>query len=239
MLLTTGCATSRILSTDPVPVSLIKLTISNAYLIKSRRPILIDAGSHMDMPRLKRGLAEQGLQPDDLALLVLTHGHGDHAGLARELQDIYHVSIALGAGDVPMAHDGHNDPLKPTRLSAALLKPFVDLRYDPFIPDFPIEKTMDLRPYGIAGRIIAMPGHTPGAVVVLLDDHRAFVGDQMLGGWLGGVFRAETPCEHYFQADVQANRRNIRTLLGQGVKTFYLGHGGPVAAADVVRELGL
>jgi glyoxylase-like metal-dependent hydrolase (beta-lactamase superfamily II) len=92
---------------------------------------------------------------------------------------------------------------------------------------------VDLRPWGVDGQVIPMPGHTPGSVVVLLANHAAFVGDQMLGGSLGGALFPSRPGEHYYQADPARNRGNVTTLLGLGVDTFYLGHGGPVAAADV------
>ena len=36
-------------------------------------------------------------------------------------------------------------------------------------------ETLDLAPWGVAGKIVAMPGHTPGSIVVLLADHTAFV----------------------------------------------------------------
>ena len=78
-----------------------------------------------------------------------------------------------------------------------------------------------------------MPGHTPGSLVVVLDDGRAFVGDRMLGGALGGAVWPDRPGEHYFHADRAANLLNIRTLLALPVWTYFLGHGGPVLRADV------
>jgi glyoxylase-like metal-dependent hydrolase (beta-lactamase superfamily II) len=79
-----------------------------------------------------------------------------------------------------------------------------------------------------------MPGHTAGSIVVVMADHSAFVGDMMMGGSFGGAFSPSQPGEHYYQADGAKNRRNIQTLLAMGVEKFYLGHGGPVARADVI-----
>ena len=67
-----------------------------------------------------------------------------------------------------------------------------------------------------------------------MSDHSAFVGDMMLGGSFGGQLAPSSPGEHYYQADRAQNRRNIQTLLGMGIEKFYLGHGGPVARADVI-----
>lgn len=83
-----------------------------------------------------------------------------------------------------------------------------------------------------------MRGHTRGSLVVVMANHEAFVGDQMLGGVLGGAGCPDRPGEHYFQADYEQNRRNIRALVRMGVETFYLGHGGPVKRDAVMDELG-
>jgi glyoxylase-like metal-dependent hydrolase (beta-lactamase superfamily II) len=43
--------------------------------------------------------------------------------------------------------------------------------------DLVVREPLDLAPWGVAGRVVPMPGHTPGSLVVVLDDGRAFVGD--------------------------------------------------------------
>jgi hydroxyacylglutathione hydrolase len=237
-----GCGiTTEIVGRTPPPgaeIIRIELTYSNAYLIRSRRPILIDSGAPGELPDIRRALADHGERLEDLALVVLTHGHGDHAGGAAAIRSATGARIALGAGDLGMAAAGKNTPLPPTSLMARLIRPFVDFGYPPFVPDITVEDELDLRPYGIEGRVVRMPGHTPGSLVVLLENRSAFVGDQILGGWLGGTFRRHSPGEHYYQDDVDRNHENIRRLLARGVETFYLGHGGPVVAQDVHDWLG-
>ena len=211
----------------------LELGYSNAYLIRSARPILVDSGSPDEEPEIRRALADLGARLEDVELVVLTHGHGDHSGGAAALRSATHAQIVLGKGDVGMAAAGKNTTLPPTSFMARLLRPFVDFTYTPFAPDIALDGELDLAPYGVKGKVVSMPGHTPGSLVVLLENKTAFVGDQMLGGWLGGTFRRHSPGEHYFQDDVQQNRKNVRALLQSGFETFYLGHGGPVVAADV------
>lgn len=58
----------------------IPLSVSNAYLIRGDRPVLVDAGSPGDEGRLVAALHQHGVNPVDLSLVVLTHGHTDHTG---------------------------------------------------------------------------------------------------------------------------------------------------------------
>jgi len=45
--------------------------------------------------------------------------------------------------------------------------------------------------------------------------------------------------EHYFQANEEQNFQNIQTLLKQPIKTFYLGHGGPVDRTSPLVPMGI
>jgi glyoxylase-like metal-dependent hydrolase (beta-lactamase superfamily II) len=216
----------------------IKLAWSNMFLIKSAKPVLIDGGSPKDMPAVTEALAKEGLALSDIALVILTHSHSDHAGMAAALQSAG-IKIALGRGDLGMAQAGRNDDLKPTNAMGRLLKRFaIDPNFTSFAPDIIVKDSLDLTPWGIGGRAIVMPGHTPGSMVIILDDGRAFVGDMILGGYLGGAVFPDHAGEHYFQADRDANRRNIGTLLDWNVRTFYLGHGGPVTRESVRQAFG-
>jgi glyoxylase-like metal-dependent hydrolase (beta-lactamase superfamily II) len=197
--------------------------------------VLIDTGTLGDLPDLERGLAAEGLGLRDLAAIVVTHAHGDHAGLAAELRRQTGATVILGAADADQARRGENDTLIPTGLSAALLKPFIPKIFPPFDADRKVDTRLDLGAYGIGGEVVAMPGHTAGSVVVILANHAAFVGDVMAGGAFGGAVFPSDPGEHYYHADRARNRANIQALLDRGVERFYLGHGGPVTREDVIR----
>lgn len=216
-----------------------KLSMSNVHAIKGARTVLVDAGSKGDLPKLEAEMARAGIAWKDIAAVIVTHGHSDHAGLAAEIRRRSGAALILGSGDVDMAGAGHNDELKPTNFMATLLKQFaIDPTYEAFKPDRVVEREMRLDEWGIAGRAFQVPGHTPGSLVVELDDGRSFVGDMMLGGYLGGALMPQRAGEHYFHADRQRNLENIQTLLKGPGKLFYLGHGGPVTREAVVAAFG-
>lgn len=230
-----GCAGTAPVGKTPegAPIVRIPLRLSNVYLVKAKTPVLIDSGTPGDLADLDAALSENGVRTTHVGLVVLTHAHADHAGLANDVRRVSGAKVMLGAGDVEQARAGHNDPLLPTSFMATLLRPFIPQVFPETDADFVVKESIDLAPWGIDGRAIAMPGHTKGSLVVVLANKTAFVGDMMLGGSLGGILFPSSPGEHYYQADVEQNRRNIKTLLAQGIETFYLGHGGPVSREDV------
>jgi len=59
----------------------------NAYLIDDEPLTLVDSGPHSErsLAELERGLGELGYRVEDLELLVISHQHMDHFGLAAQL----------------------------------------------------------------------------------------------------------------------------------------------------------
>ena len=54
--------------------------ITSGYLIRSSRPCLIETGTARSAGVVTAALAELGVGPADLATIVVTHIHLDHAG---------------------------------------------------------------------------------------------------------------------------------------------------------------
>lgn len=243
-LLTFGCAPSFVATSSVVPIleplpatiDRIELAYSNVYLLRhAGTAVLVDAGSGKDVEATTNALGKLGLRPSDVKAVVLTHAHGDHAGMAPFFQK-QGVKIVVGRGDEAMTAVGHNDEMIPQSAFAWLIKPIVRLDYDPFTPDVLVDDQLDLASYGMPGvKVRHMPGHTRGSLVIQVGDGEAIVGDMMLGGTLGGAFHASTAGEHYYQLEPARNRCNIRALIDSGIETFHLGHGGPVNR-DAVLE---
>src|SRR6185436_8928539 len=204
-----GCGPSVVGQTPPISdrpgsdIVQIPLQLSNVYLVKTDTPVLIDTGTIGDAHDLDVALADEGLSMRRIALVIVTHAHADHAGNATTLQS-FGARVVLGAGDAERAGRGVNDELVPTSFTASLIKPlirsvFPELHADQVVAE---GEPFDLSPWGIDGKVIALPGHTAGSVAVVMANHTAFVGDMMRGG----------PAEHYFHADRARNRQNIETL---------------------------
>jgi glyoxylase-like metal-dependent hydrolase (beta-lactamase superfamily II) len=71
----------------------------NAYLVTGERPALVDTGPAFSEAEraLEAGLASHGLAVEDLQLVLLTHQHHDHVGLAHRIAERSGAEIACSA----------------------------------------------------------------------------------------------------------------------------------------------
>ena len=216
-----------------VLVRLLRLRWSNAYLLLGERPVLVDAGSPGDEAAILAALAAAGRGPRDLAAIVLTHGHADHAGAAAALRTATGAPVLLAAGDTAMAAAGRNLPLVPTGLEARLVAPFVPQDFPSVVPDEVIEEPLDLGRYGAAATMRPLGGHTRGSAIVELAGGDVLVGDLLRGGRLGGRWRASVPMTHYYEEEPSAVSAVVDRVLADGARRLLVGHGGPLDAAAV------
>jgi hydroxyacylglutathione hydrolase len=206
--------------------------ISNVFLIKGNKGnILIDTGNPDKEQLLINELKADGIAPENISLIILTHGHCDHVGNARFFKDKYNIPVLIGREDELMAESGKNRELKPTALLGALLKPFVDVPFKPFKADILVSDNYNLEKYGIDGEVIHVGGHTDGSLAVILHDGNAFVGDLIRGG----LIAPQDPALHFFHENPEEVNIILKSLLKKRVKLFYTGHFGPLKA-DKVRE---
>ncbi|MEM6344240.1 MAG: MBL fold metallo-hydrolase [Bacteroidota bacterium] len=215
-------------------IHLIEVGGSNVYLLQGTQNILIDSGTPKGTDKIEKGLAKLGLTPNDLALIVLTHGHADHGGGTAYFQEKYQVPVLGGKGDAEMMARGTNDEFQVQSFMGRVLENFVNYPFPPYQADHWLAsgERWDLAPYGIAGEVVALPGHTPGSLAIKLESGEIFVGDLIRGSMLA----QKQVRLHFFHADRSKVDQQIRSLLGEGFHTFYLGHWGPVSAEEVEKD---
>ncbi|HEV2372895.1 MAG TPA: MBL fold metallo-hydrolase [Streptosporangiaceae bacterium] len=63
--------------------------ITAGYLIRSSRPCLVETGTAPSAPVVRDALASLGIGPADLATVVVTHIHLDHAGGVGDIAQMY------------------------------------------------------------------------------------------------------------------------------------------------------
>ncbi len=220
----------------PLSVDTIRLAHSNVHLVRvAQARFLVDAGGQASAAALVEELSKLGVSPEELAGVILTHGHADHAGGAAALQKLYGVRVVAGAGDAAMLGSGRNDKLCPTGFMARrLLARAQEETFDPMRADLLVSGSTSLAEAlgvaGLPGRLVPVPGHTPGSLVVEMGAI-AFVGDIVRGGVI-----SNQATRHFFMCDVADNDGDIRAVLERiapGAQTFFTGHFGPVGRASL------
>jgi glyoxylase-like metal-dependent hydrolase (beta-lactamase superfamily II) len=147
---------------------------STVYLIKTPgNNILIDTGSPLGREAIIARLADEGLTPADINLVLLTHGHLDHAGNVGLFEN---AQVACHFKERRAVTTG--DPI----LTATCFYP--GQTFEPFWPGRYLYDSETLHFEGVRIEVYHTPGHTPGSVcfVVEIDGERIFIGGDTLGG---------------------------------------------------------
>jgi hydroxyacylglutathione hydrolase len=206
----------------------LKLSMSNAFLLRGEKDILVDSGSPADFPILTRQLDKYGVEVNGLALIVLTHVHFDHAGTVAALVKQAKCPVAAHRLEKENLELGQNAPIIPVHPLGKMLMPFMGAGFAPTSADILVDDTLDLSPYGVAAQVIFTPGHTPGSVSILTDDHQAIVGDLCGGGWPLGQFQPGRPRYHYWASSGDDVRTSLKRIFSLQPAKIYAGHGGPL-----------
>ena len=211
----------------------------NTYLLIGRRPVLVDCGMPRSGDRIWEGITAAGVDPTDLEMIIVTHGHVDHFGAAAELQTRTGAPVAAHQDDLPTYLAGRSDRTKRQPIGVFghvfTRTPPPNEATRPLHPDVLLTDEYSLTAHGIDARVIHTPGHTPGSVSVLLDQGDLIAGDMITGGFLGLLqYRPSNPP---FHDDPDQALDSLQTALNLGPHTLHLGHGGPIPAADAQRWL--
>lgn len=214
-------------------ISQLNLPIVNVTVVRQRRTVVVDTGAPGDARRILDGLGRLGVAARDVSLILLTHGHSDHAGSAADLRAALDAPVAMHAGDLDLVRRGTNGDFVNMGLEAAMSRRFVDRPFPAFEPDILLEEGSDLSAFGLDAQLLHTPGHSDGSLTLLFGDGMAVAGDILRGGVLGGKLLSGRPAYPYFMPSpthLPQLHDSIRRVLGAGTQELLVGHGGPIAA---------
>jgi glyoxylase-like metal-dependent hydrolase (beta-lactamase superfamily II) len=211
----------------------IRLGIVNAFVIKGASIVLVDTGPAKQGEKLVAELGKLGIQPKDLDLIILTHGHDDHMGALPFLKERTQAKALIHKHDMFSIVEGRNVPLhgrnRFVRFLLGLLSGDRIPDYTPVQPDIVVEDEYSLRDYGIPATVISTPGHTPGSISICFD-HEAMTGDLIATGFGFTLIKMLMP-----KSDLPVLYKSIRRVLAYHPEKIYISHGDVCDYATVQK----
>ena len=210
--------------------------ITAGYLIRGSRPCLVEAGTAPSAPVVRKALASLGVGPEDLAAVVVTHIHLDHAGGVGDIAAMY------PAAEVVVHRKGARHLADPSRLMAAARTVYgdaLDVLFGVLSP-VPASRIVALDDVGTVdlgdGRRLDShysPGHAKHHVG-LIDSASGdlYVGDA------AGVYIAETgdlrPATPSPDFDPEVALASLRKFAALRPARLLFSHYGPVDDVDAI-----
>ncbi|MBT2545749.1 MBL fold metallo-hydrolase [Streptomyces sp. ISL-44] len=222
--------------TKVIPIPVMGRHSINAYLLLGRRPVIVDAGTPGSGRKIYEQVAAHGVDPTDISLIVITHGHIDHFGSAAELHRLTGAPVAGHIADLGPFRTGRvREPYLPTGPMSRLMARNKNLHVqaEPLEPDVLVRGETHLRDFGIAARIMPTPGHTAGSVSVLTDQGDLVAGDLVANSFMGLI--PGRPANPPFHDDPLANLASLHKMLALNPTRLHVGHGSPLEP-DRVRS---
>jgi glyoxylase-like metal-dependent hydrolase (beta-lactamase superfamily II) len=210
--------------------------ITAGYLIRGSRPCLVETGTAPSAPVVRRALASLGVGPEDLATVVVTHIHLDHAGGVGDIAAMY------PAAQVAVHRKGARHLADPSRLMASARGVYgdaLDVLFGVLAP-VPAPRIVALDDVGTVdlgdGRRLDShysPGHAKHHVG-LID---SLTGDLYVGDAAGiyipetGDLRPATPPPDF---DLEVALASLRKFSALRPTRLLFSHYGPVDDVDAI-----
>jgi hydroxyacylglutathione hydrolase len=216
----------------------IPIGICNCYLLRGERTVLVDAGALGGFPSFIKEMKRLEVDPKEIGLILLTHGHWDHITCLKDVQEASGAKIAIHQHDQYMVEEGK--PPFPAGVNAYgrfmswSAKKLLPLK----LPGIKVDRVIDdngisLSEYGIPGKVVYTPGHSPGHVSILLDSGDAIVGDMAMNDW----YLRLTPGLPILADDINMVVESWRKILPMGIKRVYPAHGRDFPVEVMQKEV--
>jgi glyoxylase-like metal-dependent hydrolase (beta-lactamase superfamily II) len=200
------------------------------YVLAGDEPALIEAGPGADLPLVLEALERLGVGPRDLAHIVVTHIHLDHAGGAGALADRFpEATVRVHERGAPHLAD-------PTKLIASTARTYGEDRMRSFfgdtlpVPDSRLRALTDGERIDLGSReldVVHTPGHASHHVALHDSQSGVLFTGEAIGSHLpwGPAFRPALPPP---EVDVEVALDSIERIRRRRATSLLTSHFGPV-----------
>ena len=189
----------------------------NTFVIRSgKTTCLIDPGLKTFLPQLFQLMGQDGIRPEEVNIVILTHCHPDHMEGAVQFKQMG-ARVGIHKDDERFIKE-----VGPS-LAAMLGMQLPDISFDFYL------KEGDLQIGEEAFKVLHTPGHSPGEIVLFWETPRVlFSGDLVFPQ---GVGRTDFP-----GGDSNLLKEGIRRCSRLNAAMLLPGHGESILSAEEVAE---
>jgi len=186
----------------------------NAYLILDEKNAVIDVGGD---PSFLISRMEKYIDPDELDIIILTHGHFDHSGATGDLVKVTGAEVYFHKEELELI----NNPLT----NGARL---FGMKFTPVNPSKLLEGGEIFNLGDVSLEVIHTPGHSPGSICLYEKERKwLFSGDTVFP--FGNIGRTDLP-----GGNPKLLVQSIKKLTELEVEIMYPGH--DTVTSENVRE---
>jgi glyoxylase-like metal-dependent hydrolase (beta-lactamase superfamily II) len=212
----------------------VSLGHANIYLIEAYSGyILVDAGMPRMDAELDGAMMEAGVDPRSVQLIIITHGHLDHIGSIAHAQRATGGKVLCHRSFADRLAKGEVEPAVPQNLKGRIMNLMTALArfdYEGLEPDMIMDEEFDLGGFGLPGKVLHTPGHSPSSVSVILDSGEALVGDMVRDEGSGKIGLG------MFYEDKEALIESLDRVAAHEPRIIYLSHGTQIDSSSL-REV--
>ncbi|HEU4948708.1 MAG TPA: MBL fold metallo-hydrolase [Kribbella sp.] len=210
---------------------LLRFDVGQAYLWQDDDTLtLIDTGPVGSGELIAHAIRAVGRRPEELARIVLTHGHGDHAGAAAEIRRWSDAPLIAHRLEAPLVRGVAPTP-EPVLLDWE--RPLYE-QVDGHLsaPSTTVDQEVDdgtLLDFGGGAQVVAIPGHTAGSIAVYLPRQGVLFTGDAVAEYEGEVILG------VFNQDLAQVVRSAGRLAELDAEVVCFGHGEPVRSSGAAR----
>lgn len=197
---------------------------ANVFLLVDSDLTLVDTGFRGRAKGIAAGIKRLGYSPSDVARIIVTHHHADHAGSLAALKRLTHAEVIAHPADAPYLEGSQPQPgpARPRWLGRALAPAHRLWATTPAAVDTLVNDG-DVLPMLGGTKILHMPGHTPGSLCLFLEQE----GLVIVGDVLVHRFGLRLPTR-FFTVDIAQEIQSVKRLAEVDFEVIAFGHGSPL-----------
>jgi hydroxyacylglutathione hydrolase len=188
----------------------------NTYLIRGELTVLIDPGHSRHIPNLFEQMEGDGIAPEEIDLLILTHCHPDHF---EGLDAFMNQSVKIAMNQEEERYLRESGKL----LFEMMGQPMPEFRIDFYLKEGELHLGKKLF------QIYQTPGHSPGSISIYWPERKVlFTGDLV---FYGGIGRTD-----FLEGNSKLIKESIERMSQLDIELLLPGHGELVMGREMVLQ---